>query len=708
MQPSVRCSFNSLTCCSFVAVPRKCSVVGCRGNYDARKGEPADANKVSTFRFPKDSVKKAEWLRRIPQELLSEDISDDMVVCERHFDSRFIIRNYTYHRADGSEFTCPREAPILDVDAVPTIFPNTPSYLSSPLPPKRKTPNSRRAEMAARDDKALDDWLASDAISSFDNFSDNVTVQNIGAQGDWAVLRKTEVVVFLLLVNVASSLVPSVVGSVKVWRDMSVAWFDGKSRRDSSELAWLLEADVKLSRWSQLPNLCAHVRNCCEPSPTETARTDTVPNITKLLKSLISAHKLHGDGEVKLTFLEFIYEQFVLLYAAQKRYSPSFLMIAFRLFCLSRSAYKVLRDTCLTLPHISYLRQLSSCFSNNTTTLTGESARCRYLRQKCSTLDEHERLCVLMLDEIYVSQKISYKGGSLHGFATNTGCDSVEATTVQAYMLGSLFSKNKDVVALQPVKNLDTSFLHNSVNKVLQLVESVGYKVVSLLSDNNRINRNVFAAICGGILQPSIVHPLDSTRQLFFLFDPVHLLKSIRNNWINQIDQTFYVPGIDGNAAKACFAHLKQLYDSERSQIVKLAPNLTFTSLHPNNLQRQNVKLALKIFDDKNVSALSEFGKRYQADVSGTQNFLVTILQFWKLMNVKNPLKGRHLNDSFCEPIRSLNDEKLHWLSQFYEWLCAWEQLQLQPRHGCLSKETFFALKQTVIAAKLLSRVFAN
>jgi len=189
-------------------------------------------------------------------------------------------------------------------------------------------------------------------------------------------------VVLLLLVHVASSLVPCVVGSVKVWRDMTVEWFDGKSPRDRNELAWLLGDDVKLSRWSQLPNLCARVQNSCER--TDTDPTDTVDNIKKLFKSLISGLKLHGDGDPKLPFLEFIYEQFVLLYAAQKRYSPSFLMIAFRLFCLSCSAYKVLRDTCITLPHISYLRQLSSCFSNNTTTLTGESAQ-------CSTLAEHER-----------------------------------------------------------------------------------------------------------------------------------------------------------------------------------------------------------------------------------------------------------------------------------------------------------------------------
>jgi len=39
----------------------------------------------------------------------------------------------------------------------------------------------------------------------------------------------------------------------------------------------------------------------------------------------------------------------------------------------------------------------------------------------------------------------------------------------------------------------------------------------------------------------------------------------------------------------------------------------------------------------------------------------------------------------------------------FYGWLCASKQLKLQPRHGCLSKETMFALKQTTLAAKLLA-----
>ena len=174
------------------------------------------------------------------------------------------------------------------------------------------------------------------------------------------------------------------------------------------------------------------------------------------------------------------------------------------------------------------------------------------------------------------------------------------------------------------------------------------------------------------------------------MFDSVHLLKSIRirNNWINQIDQTFCFPAASGSLVKASFAHLKQLYDSEKSAIVKLAPSLSFTSLHPNNTQRQNVKLALQVFDEKNVAALTEFGNRFQCDTFTTRNFILTITQLWKIINVKNPQKRFQLNDEFCEPIRSLQDSKLLWLSNFYDWLCGWERLQLQPHHGCLSKET--------------------
>ena len=80
-------------------------VIGCRSNYEVRIGEHADVNKVSMFHFPKDVSRKEQWLCQIPQELLSDDITHNMVVCERRFKSRFVIRDLTCYQPDGSSFT---------------------------------------------------------------------------------------------------------------------------------------------------------------------------------------------------------------------------------------------------------------------------------------------------------------------------------------------------------------------------------------------------------------------------------------------------------------------------------------------------------------------------------------------------------------------------------------------------------------------------
>jgi len=101
------CKMWVIFCVFVFTVPRKCSVVGCRGNYTSRKGEPPDVNKVSVFRFPKDECKKQEWLRRIPQELVADDINDSMVMCEKHFEERFIIREQTFSHSRVHEmFQC--------------------------------------------------------------------------------------------------------------------------------------------------------------------------------------------------------------------------------------------------------------------------------------------------------------------------------------------------------------------------------------------------------------------------------------------------------------------------------------------------------------------------------------------------------------------------------------------------------------------------
>jgi len=79
-----------------------------------------------------------------------------------------------------------------------------------------------------------------------------------------------------------------------------------------------------------------------------------------------------------------------------------------------------------------------------------EEYRFLYLKQKCCTLKEPERVVMLMLDEIHVASQVSLKSGNIQGFASN--CTLEEASTVQVFLISSLMSNNKHVAAMVPVK----------------------------------------------------------------------------------------------------------------------------------------------------------------------------------------------------------------------------------------------------------------
>lgn len=128
-------------------------------------------------------------------------------------------------------------------------------------------------------------------------------------------------------------------------------------------------------------------------------------------------------------------------------------------------------------------------------------------------MEQHQLLVNLMLDEIHVEPCSSFKGGSIVGFALNE--PTKKATTVQAFMISSILSKDKEVVALVPVVNLTAAFLHKLTVDILKLVHKARYKVISILSDNNRVNRNMFTMM-SGVLKPYIAHPCDPVFKLFF------------------------------------------------------------------------------------------------------------------------------------------------------------------------------------------------
>ncbi|XP_075733126.1 uncharacterized protein LOC142775554 [Rhipicephalus microplus] len=69
-----------------------------------------------------------------------KELTNDCVVCERHFEATFIQRTYR-HVINGEVVEIPRDRPLLTEDAVPTIFPDAPKYLTKKTPTRRKERN---------------------------------------------------------------------------------------------------------------------------------------------------------------------------------------------------------------------------------------------------------------------------------------------------------------------------------------------------------------------------------------------------------------------------------------------------------------------------------------------------------------------------------------------------------------------------------------
>ena len=468
--------------------------------------------------------------------------------------------------------------------------------------------------------------------------------------------------------------------------DLSIRVFLCGDRIPDSGMKWALShTNGIVKHWSQLDNIIARYSG-------DSVNIDSGTRNKMLAESM---EQLPVDNDEQSNSLKFLAEQLKLVFAVPqgRRYSTEMLIRAFTWYHKSTSCYVELKRL-LILLSLRMLRDVASYLN------VGQSnTSLQYLTNKAKYLHPHELLVTIQLDEIHIQPRTSYQCGKLTGGASN--CEQKTANRIQAFMLSSVLSNNKDVVSLIPVQKMQTEHLFLMTKEVIRNVTLAGYRIVCILSDNNVVNRKMFMKLSGtDHLVSFIMNPIHITQKIFLMFDTVHLLKCVRNNWINDIDQTFTYPDFDNCSfiRSACFRDLITIYYMEKDSVLKDGYLLTLKSLFPNSIERQNVKLVLKIFDRTTVAALETLGHSSPklTNWESTAIFIRILLRFWNIVNVKTSTKGIRKRLDDAKVISSCEDERLIWLTNFSSWLKLWRSHNEKVKSGHLTKETFTALSHTV------------
>ena len=248
---------------------------------------------------------------------------------------------------------------------------------------------------------------------------------------------------------------------------------------------------------------------------------------------------------------------------------------------------------------------------------------------------------------------------------------------VVSYMICSLFGGKKFLHKVLPVYRLDVNFQYQQTMQILEGISHSGATTLAMLCDNNRVNQSFFRKL-------ELVSPWCTTKNIFLLFDYIHLIKSLCNNWITEkMQELKFSDNVSIKLAK--WNDLKKFRDLERESLD--------VAVAPKPIERQNVSICLKVFCDETVAALKS--NKQLENVNDTVTFLSKFVSFFKIVNVKGRGEDSRLRDLDRGVISSVDDERLSYLLELADMVEEMKTEKQGKREKQLSKDTVGAFAHT-------------
>ena len=610
-------------------------------------------------KFPTNAALRALWLARIPpqyeyakcgKKLKKKILPKEPKLCSRHF----LVDDYKTKSSDTNKRRKKQatqenfvRSHLLE-NAIPSVWPNSEESHKTLDTMERSTCLSLPS---VREEKEAFIQEQKDIISSLND------LKCVPFDSPITTIVEAATVSYL---KINTTVAPPVIDfCVNIRESLEYELFFRNKGVDVSEVISGEKSPEKIIRHSFLKKLVNALSEKCE-SP-----EDEVIDVESIAREI---EDLPFDKKKQ----EFLSEQVRLLSKTphQRRYSPDLLAMACMWLSVSPALYKQIQsEGVLQLPSERYARQLTGAI---TADLTLSESTLAYLKARMSKLLPKDHAINLILDEVFSFKTVQYSAGKFFGNENNS-----ITKTLLCIMIKSIAGGYRDVIAMSPIDEISAEKIHTIwSDAVKKLTSNLGFNVCATTADNHKSNMKHFKKLlCPGELESCIVNPFDSSKKIFLLFDPTHILKCISNNFRNK--ECFVCPSYKQTVERfedshptanfyPNFAHVKELQNIEIDKPVKIAHKISDKVINPLALEKTNVSLADALFDESTINGLLFYGKNGFPAFIETAKFLRIIRNWWDTFNVKSKFKGKHKRNKFMQAVNKENiNEISSYLDQF-------------------------------------------
>lgn len=285
-----------------------------------------------------------------------------------------------------------------------------------------------------------------------------------------------------------------------------------------------------------------------------------------------------------------------------------------------------------------------------------------------TTMKEHERHAVLMLDEIQLSSGLAFDQttGTVIGRPTLPLADgslphAAVATHGLVFMLGGVTQRWKQTVAYHLTGNsFSSAAVQEQLIEIIQECETIGVRIDAVVSDMGGGNMALwreFGIVVGkhSVSRVSCCHPVDQNRKLYFMADTAHLLKNLRNHLTR--GQSIFLPEnvvekhkLPSNEVN--LVPIQKLVEIDSELQLNIAPHLKPSFLDPGHYEKMKVGPAFSLLNHDTAAALRFLVQRgdLPQEALTTAWFIETIYRWFKVLTSRTTKLGiSKLNDQIYE-----------------------------------------------------------